>query len=567
MKNPFLAHLRAAVSVAFKLPPRTSRTISVERNLALTLADGTILLADRHFAEPSRPGPVVLMRTPYSRGAVFGLMASLVAERGFQVVLQSVRGTSGSGGRFDPMRQERSDGLETLKWVRSQPWFSGQLFTFGLSYLGNTQWAMAYDAPELIDGLVLQMTLSNFRDELLSFGGFTQAGTLGWAKTMQGTLDARNLPGRSKVDIGPQSALHLTLPVADIDRQAFGASVPWWQDWIEHEDPADPWWKPIDHSAAAGTVEAPTSMVAGWQDIFLPFQIKDFEARQRAGKPAWLTVGPWNHTSVTAMAESVKHAAELFSAVVEQRQPYPNRDKVSLYLQGADQWLGFSSWPPQDATPLHLYLAHGGQLSLAPPVCTSASTSFVYDPSDPTPSLHGPSVMGKSGDRDMTALESRSDTVAFTGAPLDHDHDVIGPVRVELSIRSDRNNTDFFVCLCDVDSKGRPQLVVDGYVRLRPGRPDADADGVRRIRIDCWPTAYRFRRGHRIRLIVASGAHPRYARNTGTGEPLATATEMVPAHQEILHGSNYPSFVALCLSGAVHSIPGPVKGPAMRYRA
>jgi predicted acyl esterase len=88
--------------------------------------------------------------------------------------------------------------------------------------------------------------------------------------------------------------------------------------------------------------------------------------------------------------------------------------------------------------------------------------------------------------------------------------------------------------------------VVDGYLRLRPGEPPADTDGARRVLIECWPTAYRFKRGHRLRLILASGAHPRYARNLGTGEPLGTGTRMLAARQEIFHDHAHPS--ALCLS-------------------
>ena len=62
------------------------------------------------------------------------------------MVLQSCRGTFDSGGEFDPMRHEREDGLDTVAWIERQPWFDGNLFTSGPSYLGYTQWALAPDA-------------------------------------------------------------------------------------------------------------------------------------------------------------------------------------------------------------------------------------------------------------------------------------------------------------------------------------------------------------------------------------------------------------------------------------
>ena len=47
--------------------------------------------------------------------------------------------------------------------------------------------------------------------------------------------------------------------------------------------------------------------------------------------------------------------------------------------------------------------------------------------------------------------------------------------------------------------------------------------------------AHRFAAGHRLRLQVSGGAHPRFARNTGSGEPPATATRLVVVDLQILH--------------------------------
>jgi predicted acyl esterase len=63
--------------------------------------------------------------------------------------------------------------------------------------------------------------------------------------------------------------------------------------------------------------------------------------------------------------------------------------------------------------------------------------------------------------------------------------------------------------------------------------------------VELWPTAHRFAAGHRIRLQVSSGAHPRYARNLGSGEPLATGTTLRVAEQAVYHGPGCPSAVLL----------------------
>ena len=63
--------------------------------------------------------------------------------------------------------------------------------------------------------------------------------------------------------------------------------------------------------------------------------------------------------------------------------------------------------------------------------------------------------------------------------------------------------------------------------------------------VGLWPTAHRFKRGHRIRVQVSSGAFPRFARNPGTGEPHATATRLLAADQSVYHDPAHPSAIVL----------------------
>src|ERR1700719_2535072 len=113
-----------------RLPPPTSSDVAVERDLAAEMIDGALLLADRWY--PNRRdttgAPIVLMRTPYGRKQL-GFIGRLFAERGYQAVIQSCRGTFGSGGEWVPFRNEQADGRATLDWMSSQPWFDGKVAT------------------------------------------------------------------------------------------------------------------------------------------------------------------------------------------------------------------------------------------------------------------------------------------------------------------------------------------------------------------------------------------------------------------------------------------------------
>jgi putative CocE/NonD family hydrolase len=88
------------------------------------------------------------MRCPYGRGWQFSIMARPFAERGYHVLLQSVRGTFGSGGTFMPGTCEAADGQDTVAWLRTQDWFNGRLATVGASYLAFVQWALAAEPPK-----------------------------------------------------------------------------------------------------------------------------------------------------------------------------------------------------------------------------------------------------------------------------------------------------------------------------------------------------------------------------------------------------------------------------------
>jgi uncharacterized protein len=117
--------------------------------------------------------------------------------------------------------------------------------------------------------------------------------------------------------------------------------------------------------------------------------------------------------------------------------------------------------------------------------------------------------------------------------------EVIGEVSAEIWFRSSLPYADVFVRLCDVDPRGRSRNVCDGLVSL------SGANEISCAAVRLWPTAHRFKRGHRIRLQVSSGAFPRYARNPGTGEPHATATRLQAADQAVYHDAAHPSAVIL----------------------
>ncbi len=527
-----------------KLPPPETRDISVERDVAANMADGVALLADRWFpTRSSEDLPTLLIRTPYGR-RVMGPLGRLFAERGYQTVIQSCRGTFGSGGAWEPLRHERSDGHATLQWVAGQPWFDGRLVMWGASYLGMTQWAVAADPPEFLKAMALDVTAANSRDAFVYPGGsFALEMALSWAYQ----LKYQELGFRTVLRTQAHSAKVVAraagiLPLGRADVEAVGESVPAYQDWLEHSEPGDEWWDVTDYSRQLSRVP-PASFVGGWYDIFLAAQVADYEAVRRAGRSARLTIGPWTHSSPGLVGASVRDGLSWFDAQLGKGQG-AERAPVRVFVMGRNRWEEFSLWPPA-AEERRWYL--GPEQTLVPePGPAREPDRFHFNPHDPTPAIGGASLnLGTSGPKDQRERESRRDVLTYTSPVLKEDLAVVGPLRASLFVRSSLAHTDFFVRLCDVDRKGKSTNVSDGILRLTPGSANADEDGVLELEIAMWPTANSFRVGHRIRLQVSSGAHPLYARNSGTGEPLATGSFLRSADQEVFGGGSRSSSIGL----------------------
>ena len=85
------------------------------------------------------------------------------------------------------------------------------------------------------------------------------------------------------------------VPLQSADVDVTGAPVAFWRDYVGHAAPGDEFWAAADHDGADLARLPPVSMVTGWWDLFLPGQLRDYQAIRAAGVPARITVGPWLH--------------------------------------------------------------------------------------------------------------------------------------------------------------------------------------------------------------------------------------------------------------------------------
>ena len=565
--------------------PSARYEVGVETHLRVPMPDGITLEAEHYYPLAEGSFPTILIRTPYGlstdnprlNSAITNFPVQRFAERGYHVVVQSTRGRYGSEGRWIPLVAEAADGRATLDWISQQPWFNGSLGAFGSSYPGYTQWAVAAGAPPYLKTMVLSVTTSH-----LISAFFPADNTLGLdttARWMLGTLGPNYTPSPAgwlwlATPWGQDRYLQEAfdhLPLNELDRVVSGHSIDFFPDWLVHSSRDDPHWEAIDFRRTLADIKLPVHLITGWYDLFTRHQLEDYQRLKAAGRQPYLTVGPTRHLSVGNYGVATREGLAWFDAYLKHDPSHLRRQPVRIFVmgRGRDAWRDMDDWPPP-AQEARYFLHSRRRLALDHPADASVPDRYIYDPGNPTPAHGGPLISLSAGPRDQRALERRSDVLIYTTAPLSEEIEVIGSARVELYVRSSQLHTDFVARLCDVQPDGRSINLCDGFVRLASGQGDDLAtpsrrdgshaintsgveartaelqpDGSLKITIELWPTANCFRRGHRLRLQVCSGGHPRWSRNLGLGEPLASATHWRGSEQLIYHDAAHPSALIL----------------------
>ena len=581
------AALGRAAARAWSLPPRRNQ-VAVEYDVQVPMSDDTVLLATHYIPVSVASAATVLVRCPYGRTGVFALQtAQILAERGYHVLLQSVRGTFGSGGEFEPMRREITDGQDTVAWLRRQSWFEDRLATYGASYLGFVQWALAMDPPPELVAAVVHVGPHDFSRSAYRHGAFDLYNYVSWSDLVAQQESIGMLHAMARMTTADRRLRPVfdRLPIAAGFRDLIGREPTWSERWMEHPQLTDPFWEPLQCGAALERITVPVLVVGGWQDLFIEQTLEQYRALAARGVPTRLLVGPWAHLDITsqgavAINESLawldRYAGLAPKSRTDSRPPAPPDHPVRIWVggEGARQWREIGGWPPPGIAEQRWYLGANGSLSPAEPAGAGPggagpggagpggagpgeagpgeagpggevpTASFRYDPADPTPSPGGAILAVNAGSRDNRAVERRLDVLVFSSDPLDDPVEIIGEVAAEVRVTRDNPYADLFVRLCDVDARGRSRNICDGIVRLTEADPLTGT-----VRVSLAGAAHRFGRGHRIRLQVAGGAHPRFARNPGNGQLDAVAADLVPTQYDIGLDAAHPSALLLPVAG------------------
>jgi putative CocE/NonD family hydrolase len=457
---------------------------------------------------------------------------------------------------------EAADGQDTVAWLRDQPWFGGQLALVGASYLAFSAWALAADPPPELTAMALYIGPHDLADAGFGHGPFELYNLLSWSDLVanQESMGPVRMLWRTMTAERRLADAMNTLPVVATGAHLDG-DAPWYRDWLAHPDRSDPYWDPFRAAAALDRVTVPTLLVTGFHDFFIEQTVQQYRALRARGVPTHLTIGPWAHLTLDlgeAMRETIAWLDAYAGGSADAQPPRPR--PVRVWTSGHDRWRDLPEWPPEGTSPLTWYLRAGRGLATVAADAGAAdgaatSSTLRYDPADPTPSVGGRMMsVRNSGSQDNTAVEARADVLTFSTAPLTDPIEVAGVPVAEVYVKSDNPYCDVFVRLCDVDERGRSRNLTDQILRCSP--VEVVPGKVRRVRLPLTDISHVFRPGHRIRLQLAGGAHPRYARNLGTDADQMQGTRTAPVTHQIQHSARYRSALILPVAPQPENAPG-----------
>ncbi|MGN6793241.1 MAG: CocE/NonD family hydrolase [Streptosporangiaceae bacterium] len=492
--------------------------VQLIKNVRIPMRDGVRLAADLYVPAGGQGDalPVVMEYIPYRKDEVApgNRFYSYLPQHGYVVARVDIRGTGASPGAAtdEYVQGEQEDGYDAIEWLAAQPFCDGNVNMMGISYGGFTSLQVAtLQPPHLRSIIPMYFTDDRYTDDCHYRGGhLRQYYDVGYYGNFMVAYNALPPDPRWCEDWAEIWAEHLE------------HDEPYLLKWLRHQTDG-PYWRQGSVGGIADRISCPVFMIGGWRDGYPNPPLRLYEALD---VPRKVLIGPWNHAvpDVAVPGPRIDHLHEVVRwldywckgretgimdeppvVVYVQHYGRPDADR----LDTAGSWRAETGWPAPGSDEMTLYLGSQGRLDGA---CgTEGVDDFEYVATvGVTAGLWSGGVpFGQPGDQ--RADEAYS--LVYTSAPLEADVHVLGRPRVTLSVSSTASVIGFCASVADVAPDESSHLVAKGMLNGTRRNSLTDPEPLvpgevyeLSIEVDC--TAWRFERGHRIRLTVSSADWP-----------------------------------------------------------
>lgn len=411
--------------------------VRITDNIMVPMRDGVELAADLYRpaqagAIVEEPLPVLLFRTPYNKidferaqnyGKYFG-------GHGYIVVMQDCRGCFRSGGEVNFLIPEAEDGYDTLEWIDEQPWSNGKVGSFGTSWSGWTQTAMAALGPENLTAMIPNMSGADAYSSSVRHNGALELRFLAWAFWHSAGNTQAALKTDPAVDAGLNAGpvrfsdwlTRLPIRRGQTQLKLVPAYEKWAFDIVTRADYDKDYW---GHPSMAPKLfwdrfpDIPTLLVGGWYDSYTRATFESYCGLSACKSCVKVLVGPWTHGDTTT-EESFSGDVEFgpdstldsfrglnhrwFDAALKGNgTAITDQPPVRIFVMGGGdghrtragrlfhggRWRDEETWPLQRTAYTDFYLHGDGGLTKEPPSSETAGTTYSFDPAHPVPSIGG----------------------------------------------------------------------------------------------------------------------------------------------------------------------------------
>ncbi|MGP1674174.1 MAG: CocE/NonD family hydrolase, partial [Candidatus Limnocylindrales bacterium] len=440
------------------------------------------------------------------------------AARGFVLCRVDVRGTGSSDGVAldEYTADETRDGFDTVEWLAAQPWCTGSVGMWGISYGGFTAIQVAALRPPHLRAIVPVMaTDDRYLDDVHYRGGCVTVSELSQYAVSQVAMNA--MPP----DASFRGAAWRSEWAARLD-----ATPPWLFAWLRHQ--ADgPYWRQGSLAPDYDAIEAAIFNIGGWQDSYVD---PAFRMQARCPAPSHTLIGNWVHSWPHDAApgpnlDELHEIARFFDRhlrgldngwdaeppLVWFEREFASPEPFPVSLPG--RWRAAVTYP-HPATTMRTW--RFGAATLDDEAIATATDDVDVFHHRPTTGTRGPLSWGAGGAPNGLARDLRRDEDAgptYTSVPLVDALAVLGVPEIIVHVEVDAPVATLSVRLSDVAPDGTVALVSAGVLNLTHRRshatPEAMVPGaIEEVRVPLRTAGYRWLPGHRVRVAIASSLWP-----------------------------------------------------------
>ncbi|MGY5809937.1 CocE/NonD family hydrolase [Rhizobium sp. LEGMi198b] len=434
---------------------------------------------------------IILVMTCYGRGKngeTSNQYADLFVPEGYAVVVGDVRGTGASFGVWPGhrSREEILDFSYVLDWIASQPWSTGNVLAYGVSYTANSADLIASRNHPALKGIVPRYVDYDIFFETYP-GGVPNLTLDRWSRLVESlnrdenseinadrasTLRAGIRPVGSQAELTAALQEHARAPSFQPVEQTTS-----FDDWLSRRSGFD--FSPQASADLISQSGVPIQNWGSWFDSGSPLgSIRRFLLQSN---PMNIILGPWNHggrkpydplrTDVQDYAPimAVQHANDIrFIDACFTGQAALQADKViHYYTCGEGSWKSTRSWPVP-AVRQRWHIASGSRLSSSPSDTGYDTLQVDRELGDVLSNRWD--TNGGIGTWEIDYGDRRqfdAARLAYTSDPLQSDMEITGHPVVDLNITSTREDGIFFVYLEAVKPDGTSCYLTEGQLRAR----------------------------------------------------------------------------------------------------